>query len=84
MLYNFLENEVYVVLSKKYKYLIYLCSHLLKCFYFILSGEEKFQMRKSLGKNAETLTKSQFQPIRRYMPLFYSQFQIHRSNVNWW
>ena len=36
MLYNFLENEVYVVLSKKYKYLIYLCSHLLKCFYFIV------------------------------------------------
>ncbi|KAG5203811.1 hypothetical protein JEQ12_003394, partial [Ovis aries] len=29
------------------------------------SGEEKFQMRKNLGKNAETLTKSQFQPIRR-------------------
>ncbi|XP_069458723.1 inactive serine/threonine-protein kinase TEX14 isoform X3 [Ovis canadensis] len=28
------------------------------------SGEEKFQMRKNLGKNAETLTKSQFQPIR--------------------
>uniref|UniRef100_A0A452G6I3 Inactive serine/threonine-protein kinase TEX14 n=1 Tax=Capra hircus TaxID=9925 RepID=A0A452G6I3_CAPHI len=32
-------------------------------------GEEKFQMRKSLGKNAETLTKSQFQPIRRYISL---------------
>ncbi|XP_068834505.1 inactive serine/threonine-protein kinase TEX14 isoform X3 [Capricornis sumatraensis] len=28
------------------------------------SGEEKFQMRKNLGKNAGTLTKSQFQPIR--------------------
>ncbi|XP_077920796.1 inactive serine/threonine-protein kinase TEX14 isoform X7 [Halichoerus grypus] len=28
------------------------------------SGEEKFQMRKSLGRNAEILTRSQFQPIR--------------------
>ncbi|XP_057357266.1 inactive serine/threonine-protein kinase TEX14 [Manis pentadactyla] len=28
------------------------------------SGEEKFQMRKSLGKNAEILTGSQFQPIQ--------------------
>ncbi|XP_070339004.1 inactive serine/threonine-protein kinase TEX14 isoform X6 [Equus asinus] len=28
------------------------------------TGEEKFQVRKSLGKNAEVLTKSQFQPIR--------------------
>ncbi|XP_059936916.1 inactive serine/threonine-protein kinase TEX14 isoform X2 [Mesoplodon densirostris] len=28
------------------------------------SGEEKFQMRKNLGKNAEILTRSQFQPIR--------------------
>uniref|UniRef100_A0A5F5PKT8 Inactive serine/threonine-protein kinase TEX14 n=1 Tax=Equus caballus TaxID=9796 RepID=A0A5F5PKT8_HORSE len=28
------------------------------------SGEEKFQVRKSLGKNAEVLTKSHFQPIR--------------------
>ncbi|XP_061246122.1 inactive serine/threonine-protein kinase TEX14 isoform X5 [Bos javanicus] len=28
------------------------------------SGEEKFQMRKNLGKNSEILTKSQFQPIR--------------------
>ncbi|XP_055255561.1 inactive serine/threonine-protein kinase TEX14 [Moschus berezovskii] len=28
------------------------------------SGEEKFQMRKNLGKNAEILTKSQFQPKR--------------------
>eukprot|EP00069_Balaena_mysticetus_P000455 bmy_03544T0 len=27
-------------------------------------GEEKFQMRKNLGKNAEILTRSQFQPIR--------------------
>ncbi|XP_028354863.1 inactive serine/threonine-protein kinase TEX14-like isoform X4 [Physeter macrocephalus] len=35
-----------------------------KCMYFILSGEEKFQMRKNLGKNAEILTRSQFQPIR--------------------
>ncbi|XP_021559776.1 inactive serine/threonine-protein kinase TEX14 isoform X2 [Neomonachus schauinslandi] len=29
-----------------------------------VSGEEKFQMRKSLGRNAEILTRSQFQPIR--------------------
>ncbi|XP_043338902.1 inactive serine/threonine-protein kinase TEX14 isoform X3 [Cervus canadensis] len=29
-----------------------------------VSGEEKFQMRKNFGKNAEILTKSQFQPIR--------------------
>ncbi|XP_070083578.1 inactive serine/threonine-protein kinase TEX14 isoform X8 [Equus caballus] len=28
------------------------------------TGEEKFQVRKSLGKNAEVLTKSHFQPIR--------------------
>ncbi|KAM5215995.1 inactive serine/threonine-protein kinase TEX14 isoform 1-T1 [Hipposideros larvatus] len=28
------------------------------------SGEENVQMRKSLGKNAEILTRSQFQPIR--------------------
>nr|XP_058903662.1 inactive serine/threonine-protein kinase TEX14 isoform X4 [Kogia breviceps] len=28
------------------------------------SGEEKFQMRKNLGKNAEILTRSQFQPIQ--------------------
>ncbi|KAB0367560.1 hypothetical protein FD755_020884 [Muntiacus reevesi] len=28
------------------------------------SGEEKFQMRKNFGKNAEILTKSQFQPIQ--------------------
>ncbi|XP_058416546.1 inactive serine/threonine-protein kinase TEX14 isoform X5 [Diceros bicornis minor] len=28
------------------------------------SGEEKFQMRKSLGENAEILTRSQFQSIR--------------------
>ncbi|XP_070334645.1 inactive serine/threonine-protein kinase TEX14 isoform X3 [Odocoileus virginianus] len=28
------------------------------------SGEEKFQMRENFGKNAEILTKSQFQPIR--------------------
>ncbi|XP_042821978.1 inactive serine/threonine-protein kinase TEX14 isoform X4 [Panthera tigris] len=28
------------------------------------SGEEKFQMRKSLGRNAEILTRCQFQPIR--------------------
>ncbi|KAJ8784009.1 hypothetical protein J1605_009052 [Eschrichtius robustus] len=32
--------------------------------YFILSGEEKFPMRKNLGKNADILTRSQFQPIR--------------------
>uniref|UniRef100_A0A2K5JRV6 Protein kinase domain-containing protein n=1 Tax=Colobus angolensis palliatus TaxID=336983 RepID=A0A2K5JRV6_COLAP len=30
-----------------------------------VSGEEKFQMRKILGKNAEILPRSQFQPIRR-------------------
>ena len=36
MHYKFLENKVHVLLSKKYKYLIYLCSHLLKCFYFIV------------------------------------------------
>uniref|UniRef100_A0A8D1WE77 Inactive serine/threonine-protein kinase TEX14 n=1 Tax=Sus scrofa TaxID=9823 RepID=A0A8D1WE77_PIG len=35
--------------------------------------EEMFQMRRSLGKNAEILTRSQFQPIQRYMLLFYSQ-----------
>ncbi|XP_063484556.1 inactive serine/threonine-protein kinase TEX14 isoform X18 [Symphalangus syndactylus] len=29
-----------------------------------VSGEEKFQMRKTLGKNAEILPRSQFQPIR--------------------
>ncbi|XP_021784802.2 inactive serine/threonine-protein kinase TEX14 isoform X12 [Papio anubis] len=29
-----------------------------------VSGEEKFQMRKILGKNAEILPRSQFQPIR--------------------
>ncbi|XP_039103269.1 inactive serine/threonine-protein kinase TEX14 isoform X1 [Hyaena hyaena] len=28
------------------------------------SGKEKFQMRKSLGRNAEILTRSQFQPIQ--------------------
>ncbi|XP_077826987.1 inactive serine/threonine-protein kinase TEX14 isoform X11 [Macaca mulatta] len=30
-----------------------------------IQGEEKFQMRKILGKNAEILPRSQFQPIRR-------------------
>ncbi|XP_063484549.1 inactive serine/threonine-protein kinase TEX14 isoform X11 [Symphalangus syndactylus] len=29
-----------------------------------IQGEEKFQMRKTLGKNAEILPRSQFQPIR--------------------
>uniref|UniRef100_A0A8C9J4S5 Inactive serine/threonine-protein kinase TEX14 n=1 Tax=Piliocolobus tephrosceles TaxID=591936 RepID=A0A8C9J4S5_9PRIM len=29
-----------------------------------VSGEEKFQMRKILGKNAEILPRSQFQPVR--------------------
>ncbi|KAK2509996.1 hypothetical protein MC885_014992 [Smutsia gigantea] len=45
------------------------------------SGEEKFQMRRGLGKNAEILTGSQFQPIQMYVLLFYSQFETQKSNV---
>lgn len=55
-----------------------------KCIYFILSGEREIQIGKSVAKNAEGLTRSQFQPIQRYVLLFYSQRQTHRSNVNWW
>uniref|UniRef100_A0A8D1CZW5 Inactive serine/threonine-protein kinase TEX14 n=1 Tax=Sus scrofa TaxID=9823 RepID=A0A8D1CZW5_PIG len=33
--------------------------------------EEMFQMRRSLGKNAEILTRSQFQPIQRYMKIVF-------------
>lgn len=61
--------------------MIWVGKHSLKMHYFIFSGEEKFQMRKSLGKNAEILTGSQFQPIQMYVLLFYSQFETQRSNV---
>lgn len=49
----------------------------------MLSGEEKFQMRKILGKNAEILPRSQFQPIRRYGLFYLMRFQTHRCGVKW-